>query len=80
MEFTKCGSNLVFEQDIEDLKQNMVRPSSCSITPYEDDLEDSTKNTKIKRNRDDFGGNEAGLSREGTSNFNDVNIPQPKRI
>lgn len=80
LEVTKCGAHLVFEQDVEDLKQNMVRPSSCRITPYEDDLEDSTKNTKIKRSHDDFGGNEAGPSGEGTSNSNDVNIPQPKRI
>ena len=80
LEVTKCGAHLVFEQDVEDLKQNMVRPSSCSITPYEDDLEDSTKNTKIKRSHDDFGGDEAGPSGEGTSNSNDVNIPQPKRI
>ncbi|KAL4632817.1 hypothetical protein ACB092_04G078300 [Castanea dentata] len=68
LEVTKCGAHMVFEQDVEDLKQNMVRPSSCSITPYKDDLEDSTKNTKIKRSHDDFGRNEAGPSGERTSN------------
>ena len=41
---------MVFEQDIEDLKQTKAWPSSCSITPYEDDLD-----TKIKQSRDEAG-------------------------
>ena len=51
LEVTKCGACLVFEQDIEDLNQTMREcnsNSSCSITPYEDDLEDSAKNTKTE--------------------------------
>ena len=36
---TKWGARLVYEQDIEDLKQKMPASSSCSITPYEDNLE-----------------------------------------
>ena len=51
LEVTKCGASLVFEQDIEDLKQTKAWPSSsCSITPYEDDLD-----TKIKKCRDEAG-------------------------
>ena len=37
LEVTKCGANLVFEQDIEDLKHTKAWPSSCSITPYDGD-------------------------------------------
>ena len=54
LEITKRGASLVFEQDIEDLKQTKAWPSSCNITPYEDDLD-----TKIKQSRD-----EAGPTRE----------------
>ena len=41
----------VYKQDIEDLNQTMRGRSSgsnCSITPYEDDMEDSAKDTKTK--------------------------------
>ncbi|KAL4597193.1 hypothetical protein ACB092_12G217600 [Castanea dentata] len=51
LEVIKCGAHLIFEQDIEDLNQTMRgcnSNSSCSITPYEDDLEDSAKDTKIE--------------------------------
>ena len=78
MVLTKWGARLVYEQDIEDLKQNMPGSSSCSITPYEDNLDDSAKDTKINRSRDDFEGDGAGPSGEGTSN--EVDEPQPKRI
>ena len=77
LEVTKCGARLVFEQDIEDLNQTMSGCSSnnrCSITPYEDDLEDSAKDTKTKRSHDDYD----GTSGEGTSN--EVDVPHPKRI
>ncbi|XP_050253437.1 disease resistance protein RPV1-like [Quercus robur] len=40
---TKCGAHLVFEQDVEDLKQTMA--GSCSITSYEDDLDDLGEGT-----------------------------------
>ena len=51
LEVTKCGAHLILEQDIEDWNQTMRGCSSssrCSITPYEDDLEDSAKDTKTK--------------------------------
>nr|XP_023919224.1 TMV resistance protein N-like [Quercus suber] len=51
LEVTKCGVRWVYEQDIEDLNQTMRGCSSnstCSITPYEDDLEDSAKDTKTE--------------------------------
>ena len=51
LEVTKCGVHLILEQDIEDLNQTMLgcnSSSRCSITPYEDDLEDSAKDTKTK--------------------------------
>ena len=47
-EVTKCGACLVFEQDIEDFKQTKAWSSSCSIAPYEDDLD-----TKIKQSHDE---------------------------
>ena len=37
MEVTKCRANLVFEQNIEDLKHTKAWPSSCSITSYNGD-------------------------------------------
>ena len=75
---TKCGARLVYKQDIEDLKQTTAGSSRCSITPCEDDLDDSAKDTKIKRNRDDFDGVEAGPSGEATNR--EVDIPHSKRI
>ena len=53
LEVMKCGARLVYKQDIEDLKQTMAWNSKCSITPYEGDLDDSAKDTKIKQSRDD---------------------------
>ncbi|KAM3683799.1 hypothetical protein ACJW31_12G176100 [Castanea mollissima] len=46
LEVIKCGARWVYEQDNEDLNQTMrgcSSSNSCSITPYEDDLEDSAK-------------------------------------
>ncbi|KAM3731588.1 hypothetical protein ACB098_12G175100 [Castanea mollissima] len=52
LEVTKCGVCWVYQQDIKDLNQTMhgcSSSNSCSITPYEDDLEDSAKKkTKTK--------------------------------
>ena len=73
MEFTKRGARLVYEQDIEDLQQ-MAR----GITPYEDDLDNSAEDTKVKRSRDESDGDGVGPSGQGTSN--DIDIPNPKRI
>ena len=78
LEVTKCGACLVYKQDIEDLKQTTAGSSRCSIIPYEDDLDDSAKDTKIKRGRDDFDGDEAGPSGEATDS--EIDIPHSKRI
>uniref|UniRef100_A0A2N9HD22 ADP-ribosyl cyclase/cyclic ADP-ribose hydrolase n=1 Tax=Fagus sylvatica TaxID=28930 RepID=A0A2N9HD22_FAGSY len=69
LEVTKCGAHLVYN-------------GRCVITPYEDDLDDSAKDTKIQQSRDDYVGDElAGFSGEaGTSKSNDVDVPHPKRI
>ena len=42
LEVTKCGAHVVYEQDIEDLKQTMAGAgsSSCIITPYYEDESD----------------------------------------
>ena len=56
LEVTKCGAHLIFEQDIEDLKQTKPGSSSCIITPYHEDDDlggDLEKDTKIKEIRDD---------------------------
>ena len=81
LEVTKCGARLVYDNEIEDLKQNMGGCSFCNITPYEDDLDNSAKDTKIKRNREEYDGEGlAGPSGEaGTSKSNDVDLPHPKR-
>ena len=57
---------------------NTAGSSRCSITPYKDDLDDSTKDTKIKCSRDDFDGDEAGPSEEATNR--EVDIQHSKRI
>ena len=51
LEVTKCRARWAYEQDIEDLNQTMrgrCSSSSCCITPYENDLEDSAKDTKTE--------------------------------
>ena len=52
LKVTKCGARWVYKQDIEDLNQIVCgysnSSSSCNITPYEEDLEDSAKDTKTK--------------------------------
>ena len=79
MEVTKCGAHLVFKQDLEDLKQTIVGSSrSCSITPYEDDFDDSARDAIIKESHDNYDGEGAGRSGEGTSN--DVDAPHQKWI
>ena len=80
LEVTKCGAHLVSERYIEDLiNQTKAGSSSCIITPYDEDgFEDSEKDTKIKRSRDDSDGEGAVPSGEATSN--DVDEPHPKRI
>nr|POE73361.1 hypothetical protein CFP56_64054 [Quercus suber] len=77
LEVTRCGARLVYEQDIEDLKQNMAGSCSCSITPYEDDLDNSAKNTTIERSHDDHDGDRDGPSGEVT--YNEVTLIARKR-
>ena len=50
LEVTKCEARWVYEQAIEDLNQAMrgCSSNSCSITPYENDLEDSAKDSKTE--------------------------------
>ena len=47
LKVTKYGVRLILKQDIEDRNQTMpgCSSSSCSITPYEEDL---AKDTKIE--------------------------------
>uniref|UniRef100_A0A2N9EK43 ADP-ribosyl cyclase/cyclic ADP-ribose hydrolase n=1 Tax=Fagus sylvatica TaxID=28930 RepID=A0A2N9EK43_FAGSY len=47
LEVTKCGAHLVYK---EDLNQTM---GGCSITPYEDDVDDSANDNIIKQSRND---------------------------
>uniref|UniRef100_A0A7N2MVU1 ADP-ribosyl cyclase/cyclic ADP-ribose hydrolase n=1 Tax=Quercus lobata TaxID=97700 RepID=A0A7N2MVU1_QUELO len=66
LEVTKCGAHLVFKQDVEDLKQTIVGSSrSCSITPYEDDFDDSASDAIIKESNDNYDAEGAGRSGEG---------------
>ena len=76
LEVMRCEACL--EQDIEDLKQNMAGSYSWSITPYEDDLDDSAKGTIIKRSHDNHDGDGDGPSGEVT--YNEVDLPHLKRI
>ena len=80
LEVTKCGAHLVSERDIEDLiNQTKAGPSSCIITPYDEDgFEDSEKETKIKQSSDDSDGEGVGPIGEATSN--DIDIPHPKSV
>ena len=50
LEVTKCGARWAYEQDIEDLNQTMrgCSSNSYSTNPYENDLEDSAKDTKTE--------------------------------
>nr|POF16149.1 hypothetical protein CFP56_24175 [Quercus suber] len=81
LEVNKCGFRMVYEQDIEDIREMISAQSSNStcITPYEGldihhDFHNSTEAIKMKRSRDEYEG--AGASGEGSSN----NVPHSKRI
>ena len=76
VEIKKCGFLLVYEQDIEDIKEMILAQSSNStyITPYEDVHHNSTKGIKLKRSRNEYEG--PGASGEGNSN----DAPHSKRI
>ncbi|KAL0010740.1 hypothetical protein SO802_005848, partial [Lithocarpus litseifolius] len=74
MEIKKCGAHMVYEEEMEDLKQSMGQSecSSSSIIPYNEgvDVDHFEEDIKIKRSRDD----ENGGSGEGSS----PHIPHPK--
>ena len=83
LEVKKCGFRMVYEQDIEDIREMMAPHSkSCSISPYEGsdaqhDFDNSTvvkEGSKIKRICDNYNG--VGPSGEGSSN----DVPHSKRI
>ena len=73
MEIKKCGAHMVYEEEMEDLKQSMGQ-SECSsnIIPYNEGVDHFEEDIKIKRSRDDE--NENGASGEGSS----THIPPPK--
>ena len=67
IEIKKCGFHLLFEQDIEDIRE-MISAHDCH------DFDNSTEGIKIKRSRDEY--ERAGASGEGSSN----DVPHSKRI
>ena len=79
-EIKKCGFRLVYEKDLEDIREMMAQSSnSTCITPYQGldvglDFENATEGIKMKRSRDEYDG--AGPSGEGSSN----DVPHSKRI
>ena len=76
MDIKKCGFRLVYEKDIEDIREMILTQSSNStcMTPYEDVHHNSTKGIKLKRSRNEYEG--SGTSGEGSSN----DVPHSKRI
>ncbi|KAL0010746.1 hypothetical protein SO802_005854 [Lithocarpus litseifolius] len=83
IEIKKSGAHMVYEEEMEDLKQSMGQSecSSSSIIPYYQGVEvvdlhhHFEDDIKIKRSRDK-NENENGASGEGSSS----DIPHPKRI
>nr|POE67007.1 tmv resistance protein n [Quercus suber] len=70
-EIKKCGAHMIYEEEMEDLKQSMGQ-SECnsSIIPYNEGVDHFEEDIKSKRSRDD----ENGASGEGGSSH----IPHPK--
>ena len=79
-EIKKCGFRLVYEQDMEDIREMISTQSSNStcVTSYEGfDVHhnfNSTKGIKLKRSHDEYDG--TGPIGEGISN----DVPHSKRI
>ncbi|KAK9995167.1 hypothetical protein SO802_024870 [Lithocarpus litseifolius] len=48
LEIKKCGINLVFKENIEDCNQTMAQCHNSNVTPYEDEFDDSAKDSKNK--------------------------------
>ena len=81
LEVKKCGFRLLYEKDIEDIREMIQAQSSNStcITPYEDldahhNFDNSTEGMKLRRSRDEYEGDGAS----GEASYNDV--PYSKRI
>ena len=70
MEIKKCGAHMVYEEEMEDLKQSMDQ-TECSIIRYNEGVDHFEEDIKNKRSRDDENG---GASGEGSS----THIPHPK--
>ena len=74
----KCGFRLLYEQDMEDIREMISAQSSNNtyITPYEglDVHHNSIEGIKLKRSHDEYKG--VGASGEGSTN----NVPHLKRI
>ncbi|XP_030971304.1 disease resistance-like protein DSC1 isoform X2 [Quercus lobata] len=75
IEIKKCGAHVVYEEEMEDLKQSMS-PSECSssVIPYNEDVDVDHFEEDIKRKRSRDDENENGGSGEGSS----THIPHPK--
>ena len=73
-EVKRCGFNMVYKKDIEDVNRSMAQCSNSSTIPYKglDFLHHKFGNAK--RTCDDYDG--AGPNGEGSSN----NVPHPKQI
>ena len=76
--FHQVGFRVVYEQDMEDIREMLLAQSSndTCITPYEglDVYHNSTEGIKLKRSYDEYEGTRA--SGEGSSN----DVPHSKRI
>ena len=57
IEIKKCGAHVVYEEEIEDLKQSMGQSEcSSSIIPYNEGVDQFEEDIKSKRSRDDENG------------------------
>ena len=57
IEIKKCGAHVVYEEEIEDLKQSMGQSErSSSIIPYNEGVDHFEEDIKSKRSRDDENG------------------------
>ncbi|XP_050256704.1 disease resistance protein RPV1-like isoform X2 [Quercus robur] len=77
IEIKKCGAHMVYEEEMEDLKQSRGQSErSSSIIPYNEgiDVDHFEEDIKIKRSRDD----ENGASGEGSSTH--IPHPETKRV
>ncbi|XP_050286579.1 disease resistance protein RUN1-like isoform X3 [Quercus robur] len=74
IEIKKCGAHMVYEEEMEDLKQSMDQ-TECSIIPHNESVDHFEEDIKNKRSRDDENG---GASGEGSSTH--IPHPETKRV